>query len=320
MAALKQRVAGLRNKAGTALYVTSNSLLVAVLWLISLTPIVFFPDPLDVRQWLYRRLAGSRPFASSGNPPANTRSLGMMLWDWTRVYSVVFALLVLPVAAPVTLGVWLVAISSDSGVSETVSIVQAVVSALVGGVAIDVFLAGPLQRLGQPRVACTFLLGRPGTQGDRFVERYETTEDYAPGQLRWVHLRLTNVGVIYYQAFTVSCEIPEGWVVPQSFVSTMGSDQPYAEQLHVAETGEYVRMATYAKALTWKAEKRQIDFESRSDPRDTGPGATAVYSLLLRAPPAQEGASYRLRVKISASEAGGTAIRDLTLRVRPPTG
>ena len=308
----------LGQNAGSITSSIGNMLLVLVLLVICLTPVLFFPEP-DVRKWLYRRLATSRPFARTGYPDPNVRSLGMVLWDWTRVYWVVGALLFLPVAAPVVLGFWLFPADFGNDTQETAGFVQILVTALIGGIAVDVFLSGQLQRLGHARVTSTFLLSVPDSRhGDQFVERYERSEEFKPGQLRWVHLRITNVGVVYYSAFTVSCEIPPEWTVPFSIVQTMSGDQPLAQDMYVRETEETVPMASYARALRWVAAKHQIDFPPRSDPRDTGPGATAVYSFLLRAPESPTCSNYPLRIKVSAGEAGGAAIDDLTLLVRNP--
>ena len=288
---------------------------VVLLGLICMTPAVYFPPPFDLRARYYDLLIVSHLFALREPGTPGTRSAGVRIWDWTHVWAVVVAQLLLIVGVPLFLFFWLdLQRYASNGVPEKVDAAQLIVASIVGAIAANIFLSSQLPRLAVPRVFCSFMAG---SSINTYVERYRKIEHFIPGDHRWIHLRITNVGTIYYSGFTASCEIPDGWDVP-FWVEEIPDQVPPRNAVNRTPTGgglDPPTIGVYARGYRFLAEQHQIDFSPFSDPRDTGPGASAVFQVYLRAP--DRAGNYRLRIKISANEAGGTAINDLTLRVHP---
>lgn len=154
---------------------------------------------------MFISLTRSRLFALSDPLPGH-RSFGVRIWDWTHVYAVVIAQLSLPIGVPVAL--FLVLNLDDvwrlDDTRGAVDVAQLITASVVGAIAINIFLSSQLPRLAQPRIACSFLMSSSETG---YFERYLATDLFAPKEARWIHLRLTNIGTIYYSAFV------EAWFV-----------------------------------------------------------------------------------------------------------
>ena len=295
-----------------------NVIPVFIYGLCCLTPAVYFSPPFDLRERFYLHLTGSKLFSLS-TPTPGSRSVGVRIWDWTNVYSVVLAQLSLPLGIP--LGLFLILGLQDlwtQEVADKVDVAQLIVASIVGAIATNIFLSAQLPRIAVPRIACSFLMG---VSPNGYAERYRNSEEFYPGEAKWVHLRLTNVGTIYYSGFTVSCEIPPYWVVPFGVHSDSGESPNFMSPQAIpsaAPPGKPLQsplLGDYPRPYRVVPGKYQVDFPPQSDPRDTGPGATAVFQIYLWAPSHDH--KCRLRLRISANEAGGVAIKDLTLRVQP---
>ena len=90
---------------------------------------------------------------------------------------------------------------------------QLITSSIVGGVAVDVFLLFQLPRMLRPRLHFCYLKHKDGSDmREAYLEVYRPELELTGGYWQWVHLRITNVGTIYYSRFTLACELPnEDW-------------------------------------------------------------------------------------------------------------
>ncbi len=297
----------------------ANLVPVTVLGLLCATPLIFLPPPLDFRAWYYEALTQTDAFALGGYPSPGRRSLGLRVWDWTHVYSVVIALVTVPVGLPLALWFSLgLGQYVSQGLSAQVSVAQLLVAVLVGGIAVNVFLSSQLPRLASPRVVCTFLMGGPSGP-EEFLERFVKEETFQSGEPRWVHLRLTNVGTLNYSGLTVSCDIPDGWDVPFTVYGETDETPPrLAVRPSHGLDRSYPHLPLYARPYRYiVGGKSHVDFFPADSPRDTGSGATAVYQIFLQAPRVDKTMSFQLRVKVSTNEVSGAAVCDLKLRLYP---
>jgi hypothetical protein len=173
------------------------------------------------------------------------------------------------------------------------------------GVAIGVFLSFQLPRILRPRVHVCFLRPDPAsTEGESFLEQYEYEVRLAAHRGTWLHLRITNVGTIYYSGVTVSCILPPELKTP-------------TYQMLQQVTLDPLRPSSpYSLPYDYRAVRHQISFHPRDDPRDTGPGDSAVYSFYLTPDQPIKGAErLSLVISVHAAPAGGRTQKELAVIV-----
>jgi len=281
------------------------------------TALAFLPQPFDVRARFYETLIGSKLFALGGFPLADRRSFGMRVWDNTHVYLMLLALLSLPIGVP--LGLWFgldLGNFFNNDLASKVDTAQLLMAGIIGAIAVNVFLYSQLPRLAKPRVVCRFFEAHP-SHVDAYLERFVVNQRFVPGEARWVFLRITNVGSAHYSGLKVSCEIPDDWLVDFTVTALTDESPPRYTTRRTSSGGseEPPTMPEQVKAYRFFQTKNQVDFDTNSNPLETGPGSTSVYPLFIRADSTASAQSAKLRVKIAASEAGGTAIVDLGLQI-----
>ena len=248
--------------------------------------------------------------------------MGLKLWTYYHPPSVLAALALVPVGAPLALWFGL-GLRSEWGLTlqDNVDIVQLITSSIVGGVAVDVFLLFQLPRMLRPRLHFCYLKHKDGSDmREAYLEVYRPELELTGGYWQWVHLRITNVGTIYYSRFTLACELPnEDW----GGTYVISRDDDYYN-LYKAN-GEQIKQFNpdlgrgpeYLRRYTLRQQKNQIDFEPRDDPRDTGPGDASVYSFCVRPPAVQERTSFKLQLRVAADQASGQTIKYLKMVVLP---
>ena len=142
------------------------------------------------------------------------------------------------------------------------------------------------------------------------MERYEDKQFLQSGQGQWLHLRVTNIGVINHAGLTIACELPNGWrgseVVKMDWGSTdmLRFDDKGGKQT-ISTKPDFVRHYAYRESL------RKIYFEPLNDPQDTGPGASSVYSFYVNPPAVKYKTESEIKVFVSCNESVGTTTRRL---------
>lgn len=190
--------------------------------------------------------------APKGEPLPGTRRLGLRIWDLVHPHSSFIALAFLPIGTPISLWLWLDLNSLwNETLDNKVDIVQLLTAALVGAVAVDVFLSFQLQRILRPRVHVGYLISdKSSTDGHQFLEDYQYTQNFASGEGIWVHIRITNVGTIDHAGLTVACEIPKDWGGSVITQTDWDSFEKYSyaevsERTSIRTIPEFLRTYTY---------------------------------------------------------------------------
>ena len=290
----------------------SAPMLVVVLALgvLCLTPLSFMARPIGIREYFYTALVRSRTLAATSPAAPGSVSPAVKVWNWFHAPSLIIALLSIPAGISIWLwfGLGLSEVWSRAGVQNQLDVAQLLASTIVGGIAIDVFLSNQLHGYSPPRIACSFLLSEPASSGhgtESFNEIYLGSHEHV-GAPRWFHLRITNVGPVYYSGFSVSLVLPEGWseIAKPRFITTIAAPVRF-EGTHEGEP-------TFVRTLEdGPPGSRTVDFDPISSPRETGPGATIIYSVYLEPP--QRATAGRLTLRASANESGEFAVRRLDL-------
>lgn len=102
----------------------------------------------------------------------------------------------LVIGAPIALFFWLDLSSLWNSESDSLgtrlSIVQMLTAAIVGGVAVGVFLSVTLPRFPRPRVHVSFLTPVPKSE-ERFTTRRSHSMCWVGGRATWIHVQIVNV-------------------------------------------------------------------------------------------------------------------------------
>lgn len=289
---------------------------------LNLTPFIFFPGPPDLRKLLYEQLSRSKLFALSGYPMPPRQIPGEKVWSTFQVYSMIVAQAFLPIGIPLVL--WF---SLDLGALVTadldskVLVAQLLTAAVIGAIAIGVFLSVQLHRISPVRMSSAFLQNDPRTSyQEHFVHRHVGTERFCSGQLKWIHLRLTNVGTAHLSDFQLRGEFPRDWSVPGTYRAQMSSEESAvaaraSERLFVDDCNPDVPLASYARAFDWSTARNQFTFPTRLIQVGLGPGATTVFSILVMAPSAQAFREDYVKVSVSSSSTASPVSSSLKLVV-----
>ena len=294
-----------------------------------LLPLLFWPP--FVRKELYSTLTMAKFFAMGGEPTAvERRPWGLRIWDKYHPHSVPIASALLVIGVPTGLWVFinlgtLWTTDSQTLLTTRLNIIQLLSATLVGGVAIGVFLTFQLPRMQTPRVHTCFALADPkSNEGFLFLNLLEYTVSLTAERGTWLHVRVANVGTIYYPRFTVSLEIPRGW----SVATVQRADRAEGQRIDWHITGhpsissdaamDDNQRPVHLRPYTYNSVRHRLSFEPRDDPQDTGPGASSVYSYYVIPSQPEAGRNPQIRVYVSSDQAGGQTVKTLNVNVAAP--
>jgi hypothetical protein len=283
------------------------------------TPLMYWPP--FFRAWLYSVFCMSKVFAAGGYPSAATRSIGLAIWDWIHPHSTLVASALLPVGIPLFLWFWLDLKSEWGGtLGNKIGAVQLITAAAVGSVAILIFLSFQLQRMLTPRVHACFLPSDTSSesQGHQFFERYEYRQTFKAKRGAWIHIRITNVSPIDYASLDVSCELPPNWLGSSATrrdwdMIEVRADPRCATESIVRSKPEWLR------PYVFRPSQRRFHFGKVDDPKDTGPGASSVWSFYAEPGEVAAVTSETIRVFVRSSQSGGTTTKRLSAVITPTT-
>lgn len=282
-----------------------------ILLVLCFTPLIFWPP--FIRSFLYSTLAMSKIFAGRSWPLPEPRPWGLKIWDWTHTHSVFIATLSIPVGAPAIM-FFVLNLSETWRMVPTgrLEVVQLLSATIFGAVAVSIFLSLQLPRILRPRIHCCFLISDPQSiRRNYFLGHYEVIQEFVAGLGQWVHVRITNVGTVKYSGLGVTCKLPEGWNASGVIRTNIGFQV-------IDGLGDFVDTSSgslprFIREYEFHFSTRDILFEPNNDSRETGSGASSIYSFYVL-PPRFPGEGT-LEVHVTSDEAVGATVKKLNVVV-----
>jgi hypothetical protein len=175
------------------------------------------------------------------------------------------------------LGVWfLLDLGADWSIpGSRLLVAQMMVTVGLGGIAINAFFLYQLQQILRPRVDVAFMAS-PAISSKQFLSKMTgkllVTDIYET----WIHFRVINVGVHHLNKLVVSFILPGGWDAATVYPQAGGGSW---HLLRLPDGNDEKADITYPLACNWDGSHNRLTFEPTDDPSETGPGASAIYSL-----------------------------------------
>lgn len=274
-----------------------------VLLILNLSALVFLLP--QARIWLYKLLLKSKAFGYREGREKGSISCGLKIWDSVHAYSILVTASSVPILLVVVL--WLVADLSTlwqdvTNQASRATVAQLVSAAVLGGVAIDVFLITQLPHLMRPRVFVCFLKNNPQSPEriDSYFEEFVSKLELKSQQTTTLHFRITNTGTSHLSRIDLR-------VYPPSSIIFTGGQSPGTPPTAIDKY----------KAWQEGGEGSVVRFAVRDDPSDTAPGASALFRALIVPPKVEEETDYELRLRITSDSTIGFTEKKLQLVVVP---
>lgn len=192
------------------------------------------------------------------------------------------------------------------GGSARLIVVQLLSAALVGAVAIDVFLAFQLPRLLKPRVHACFLQGNPDAVGEpentasvTFFRDYTRNVTVIPDKEQWLHILVTNVGTIHLPDLKLSIVFPEERVIEGLKDISRDAGKP----------------TDFKQRYVWYERRRRVEFYRL----DIAPGISAGFSFRVKPLVDRMLKPVSLKLFFESGNSTGITGKRLFLQVRPPS-
>ena len=255
----------------------------------------------------------SKVFASLSWPEHEPRPWGLSFWDRTHTHSVFIATFITLVGIPALLWFFLdLGTSWSAGSTDRLAVAQLLGASIFGGVAVVAYLSFQIPRIIRPRIHCCFLISDPRyAAGHWHLGQYEKSQTFIADVGQWVHVRIANVGTVKYSGLSVTCRLPEGWSAKPVRHSSANLIMDTKEGRIVDDTSE-VR-PEFFRYYEYNHGTQYVNFEPDNDPRQTGSGASSIYSFYVLTP--RFAGNGRIHVYISCDETEGTTIKRLEVVV-----
>jgi len=225
----------------------------------------------------------------------------LRLWDRINAYSIFIAAFLVPIL--LGLIAWILFdlselwSSADPASTDKASVAQILGAALVGGVAVDVFLLTQLPQLFRPRICACFLERNPGMEDhiQGYFEKYNKEEAIPRDRTVCLHFIITNTGTSHLTKQAVRIELP-----PELMVA-MGA--PHGTRL------------SGTNKIPNDKDGQRVYFPPRDDPLDNAPGASALYHLRVIPANVQPAMVYELVLRIASERTNGFTEKRLRLKI-----